>query len=331
MTWDSIDSRPMRVRRCHSRSTSFFASSGRSSASSLARSSLRLSSADPPSSPSSFWIAFICSRRYISRWRPPSSSLTFDWMSSCAESTSIWRWTWTRTRRRRSSTDRVSSSTCFDRTRDVEVAGHEVGEPAGLVHLGQDLLDGLVGQPELLPELGGALARLAMEPGERRIARVEGQHLACFLDGRFEEAALVRGEAQRDAAGLAFEDQADAAEAPLHGADRGDGPDRVELGRRHVLRVGPLGHREDLALGVGQGRLDRAQSSGAAGRDRERHAGEKNRVPHRNDGKDDGSIFGHRGHLSPFRPRRIPRSRGWRPMEIRDETPGGFNSGRPGG
>ena len=39
MTCDSIDSRPMRVRRAHSRSTSLRASSGRSSASSLARSS----------------------------------------------------------------------------------------------------------------------------------------------------------------------------------------------------------------------------------------------------------------------------------------------------
>ncbi len=89
MTCDSIDSRPMRARRFHSRSASLRASSGRSSASSFALSSFSPSSVAPSPSPSSFWMALSCSRRYISRCRLPISSLTLDWMSSCAESTSI--------------------------------------------------------------------------------------------------------------------------------------------------------------------------------------------------------------------------------------------------
>ena len=105
-----------------------------------------------------------------------------------------------------------------------------------------------------------------------------------FLDGRLEEALLVRGEAQRDAARLAFEDQADAAEAALDGADRGDRADGVEL--RTATRS-PTSLRWATAKtwcsAVGQGRLDRPQRAGAAGRDREGHAGEKNGVPHRND------------------------------------------------
>ncbi len=76
-------------------------------------------------------------------------------MSSWASSTPIWRWTWTSTRRSRSSTLRRLEQDLPLRRRDFDVAGHEVGEPARLVHPGEDLLHDLVGQSRLLAQLGG--------------------------------------------------------------------------------------------------------------------------------------------------------------------------------
>ncbi len=68
--------------------------------------------------------------------------------------------------------------------RDVEVSGHQVRQPSGLVDLRQDLLDRLVGKAQLLAELGRALAGLAVQAGEGRVVRVERQHLARLLDRR---------------------------------------------------------------------------------------------------------------------------------------------------
>ena len=77
--------------------------------------------------------------------------------------------------------DEHAAQPVFDRERleqrllvgdgNVEVSGDEVRQAAGLVDFREDLVDGLVGQAELLAELGGALARLAVEAGERRVAR----------------------------------------------------------------------------------------------------------------------------------------------------------------
>ena len=75
-----------------SRSTSLRAfsltSSGIADCSTFSRSSLASATAGS-SSPSSFWIAFICSRRMYSRWVLSISDLTSDWMRPLSSSTSI--------------------------------------------------------------------------------------------------------------------------------------------------------------------------------------------------------------------------------------------------
>ena len=286
MTCDSMDSRPILVKRPHSRSTSLRTSSGRSSASSLARSSFNPSSSELSPSPSSFWIAFICSRRYISRWRPPSSSLTLDWMSSCAERTSIWRWTWRSTRRSRSSTDRVSRIACFSADGKVEIARDQVGQLARLLDAFEELADGLLGKAHLPPELGGALAHLVVQGDERRVPGIEGVHLLRRLDGRL-EAALLGDVARGDSARLALEQQEDAAKASLDRTDGRDGPDREQgIGGDRLPVVDlALRDREDPPLRVVQGGLDRAKGPRPAGRDREAHARKQNGIPHGNDRK----------------------------------------------
>ena len=73
--------------RSSSRTASFLTASGMPAASILARSSsISLACSSP--SPSSFWIAFICSRRKYSRWFLPTSDCTCDWMRDPSSSTS---------------------------------------------------------------------------------------------------------------------------------------------------------------------------------------------------------------------------------------------------
>jgi hypothetical protein len=111
-------------------------------------------------------------------------------MSSWTESTSIWRCTCTR-RGGAGPRSRASRGGPASPTSERRGSRDQVREAARLVDLGEDLLDGLVGQAELLAELGGALAGLSVEAGERRVARIERAHLARLLDGRLEVAALV--------------------------------------------------------------------------------------------------------------------------------------------
>ncbi len=165
--------------------------------------------------------------------------------------------------------------------RDVEVPGDEVGQAAGLVHLGEDLVHRLFGEAQLLAELGRALPRLAVEAREGRVLHVERQHLLGVLD-RGLEVAVLRREAQGDSARLALEHEPDPADAALDGAERGDRADRVEIRGGDVLGFMALGHGEDEAFGSAHGRLDGAQGPRASRRDRESDSGKENGVPHRN-------------------------------------------------
>ena len=73
--------------RSSSRRASFLTPSGRPAASSFSRSSsISLACSSP--SPSSFWIAFICSRRKYSRWFLPTSDCTCDWILDPSSRTS---------------------------------------------------------------------------------------------------------------------------------------------------------------------------------------------------------------------------------------------------
>ena len=140
----------------------------------------------------------ICSRRSISRCRPPSSSLTLDWMSSWAERTSIWRCTWTSTRRRRSSTESVSSScwrsaTACRGSRRRGRRGARARRPARAS-----------ARP---PRRAGRASRRAPRrarapPGAARrsgVLRVERRHLGRLRD-RLEHLAVLRRHAHGDAA-----------------------------------------------------------------------------------------------------------------------------------
>ena len=84
-------------------------SSGMADSSTLVRSS-PASATDGSSSPSSFWIAFICSRRMYSRWVLSISDLTSLWILPLSSSTSICLARNWLTMRSRSATSIVSSS-----------------------------------------------------------------------------------------------------------------------------------------------------------------------------------------------------------------------------
>ena len=53
--------------------------------------------------------------------------------------------------------------------RQLDVAGDEVGEPAGVGHRVEDLVQHLLGQPPPLAQLHGPLAGLAVQRGEGRV------------------------------------------------------------------------------------------------------------------------------------------------------------------
>jgi hypothetical protein len=78
-----------------------------------------------------------------------------------------------------------------------------------------------------------------------------------------------------DAAAFAVEEQLHPGESPLQLPDPGDGADGVQVFRRHLLEVLPLGHGEDQLVRRGERRLDRAEGSGAAGANRSGHAREE--------------------------------------------------------
>ena len=102
----------MRASRSSSRSASFSTSSGICAASIFSRSS-SISFVWSSPSPSSFWIAFICSRRKYSRWFLPTSDCTCDWIfdPSSRTSSSLIRIRFSVSMRARTSS--VSSTSCF--------------------------------------------------------------------------------------------------------------------------------------------------------------------------------------------------------------------------
>ena len=102
----------MRARRSSSRRASFLTASGMPAASIFSRSS-SISLAWSSPSPSSRWMAFICSRRKYSRWFLPTSDCTCDWIFEPSSRTSS---SLIRMRLRlaiRSRTSSVSSTSCL--------------------------------------------------------------------------------------------------------------------------------------------------------------------------------------------------------------------------
>ena len=97
------------LRACASASSGMFALV-------IASSSSASSARVPSSSPSSFWIVFICSRRMYSRWRLSTLSLVCSLMSRVRRRTSIAWLSICRTLSSRALTSIVSRISCFSST-----------------------------------------------------------------------------------------------------------------------------------------------------------------------------------------------------------------------
>ena len=173
---------------------------------------------------------------------------------------------------------------------DVDVPGDQVGEAARLVHSGQHLLDHLVRQARLLPELGRAGAGLSVQRHERRVLGIDRKHLLGLAhDGL--EIALLLGVVDGDAALLAVEQQLHAGKTPLELPDLGDGADRVQHIGVDALDVLTLAHREDEALRGCERGLDRPKGRRSPGSDRGGDPGEQHHLAQRQHRQ--SQTFGH--------------------------------------
>jgi hypothetical protein len=180
----------------------------------------------------------------------------------------------------------------------VDVARHQVGEAARLVHPVEDLLHHLLGEARLLAQFRGPRTDLAVQRDERRILGVHRRQLLGVPDDGLEPPALVLRVVHRDGAAVAVHQELHPGEAPLDLPDAGDGPDGMEGGGVHPLGVLPLGDGKDqLVLGL-ERRLEGAEGPGAAGADRRGDPGEEHDLPEGEDGK--RQAFRHR--LSPRPP-----------------------------
>ncbi len=162
--------------------------------------------------------------------------------------------------------------------RDVDVARDEVGELPGVVRLGQDVRDRLVGEAELLGQLRGALLQLFQECDEGGVGDVERRHFGGLHDDRLEVPVLLL-DPHGDATDLPLEEQAGAADSALDRPDGCDGPDGMEQLGCDGLDVLALRQREDELLGALHRRLDGVKRARAAGGDREADSRKKNGVP----------------------------------------------------
>ena len=134
--------------------------------------------------------------------------------------------------------------------RDVDVAGDEVGEPARVVRLGEDVRDRLVGQAELLGRARPSAPSSSFRSATNAVSRASRGGISARLDDGRLEAPVLLLDPHRDAARLPLEEQARSADAPLDRADRGDRPDRVEELGRDALEVLPLRDGEDELSGL---------------------------------------------------------------------------------
>ena len=169
MTCDSMDSRPIRLSRSSSRSTSFRASAGRSSASSLSLQLLQSSplvvlAQLPPDG-----LELLAEEHLPLPLAQLLLHLRLDVLLG-VQHADLPLHVHQHAAEPLLDAQRLEQHLPL-RRRDVDVAGHEVGEPAGLVDPGQYLLHDLVGQARLLAQLGGPGPGLTMERRRTRDPR----------------------------------------------------------------------------------------------------------------------------------------------------------------
>src|SRR5438093_1974635 len=141
---------------------------------------------------------------------------------------------------------------------DVEMAGDEIGEGAGVADPLQHLLDDFCGQSRLLAQFRGPLADLAMQRYERGILLIEWREILRFTYGRFE---ITVGLAVVDGgpAGFPVEDQLHATQIALHLTDSRDRSGVVQHDGGDLIDIFLLRYRKDFAVGVLEGGFYGAQ------------------------------------------------------------------------
>jgi hypothetical protein len=171
-------------------------------------------------------------------------------------------------------TQRLQESLLF-RDRELDVAGHQVGELARIVHRVEHLVHHFFRQAALLAELLRAFPRFLVQCFERGVLVVEGDHLLGRNNNR-REVPVAHSVLQRCRALLALQEQLDTTQTPLDLPDAGDDAHRIQdLGFRFV-RVVALRDGKHQAIAL-ERRFDGAQGARSARGDGIRDAGEDDR------------------------------------------------------
>ncbi len=171
--------------------------------------------------------------------------------------------------------------------REVEVAGDQVGEATGLGDALEHLLDGVLGEPRALAELGGPLAQLTMERHERGFVGRLGRLLLGLDHGGHDHAARLV-EAHRVAAAQPRDQELGSGQAALLLVDARDGAGGEQRGGVDLLGVAALQGGEDQLVRRVVGGFDGAQAGRTSGQDRHGHAGEDHHVAQGQDRKVQG-------------------------------------------
>ena len=167
---------------------------------------------------------------------------------------------------------------------DVEMAGDEIGEGAGVADPLQHLLDDFCGQSRLLAQLRSPLADLAMQRYERGILLIERSEIRRFTYGRLE---ITVGLAVMDGgpAGFPVEDQLDATQIALHLTDSRNRSGGVQHAGGDLIDILFLRDRKDLAVGALEGGFYGTQCRRTARANWRRDAGKQHGVAQRQDGQ----------------------------------------------
>jgi hypothetical protein len=245
MTPTSGEADGIRLIRSTSLSARALTSSGMPAFSTFSRSSL-VSACCGSSSPSSRWMAFICSRRMYSRWVLSISDLTSDWIRPLSSWTSIW---WARNAEAifsRSATSIVSSSSWrCSVVMSGEYAVMSARRPGSVMLRAATAASGGTGAPAWTYCSTWAWTERISAWTSTSVDGCLGQLLDAGPDER-----LGRREAVQAHARLALDDRAHGAVLELDDlGDLGNRPDRIQLaGLGDVLLVSlALGHEGDPA------------------------------------------------------------------------------------
>ena len=273
MTCDSIDSRPMRVRRPNSRSTSLRASSGSSSASSFARSSSSSRRLVALAELLLDRLELLAQEHLALAVAELLLDLALDVLLRVEHvdlALHVHAARGAAAPRPRAS--RAAPGAAAARRRGSRPPGRRSGRARRRSPSTCSTTSS--GRPELLPSSAARARSLAVQRHERRIVRVERRHLLGVAHDRRRGGRPSRRSAPR-----------------CRGARRGGAAacrrGRAAAGRcgrwcrwcrasreSTLLHVLPLGHREDQLLRGGQRGLDRLEGTGPSGADRRGDSGE---------------------------------------------------------